>query len=161
MILIFLLLLPYLSNRMMKSPCFSKSPTWTISSWYVSLCFENLRVTHVAQGYCEGVVGRFSGLDVKFLGRLKKPVMTKRASLGAASVSALSGKSDGKSPTSSSTAEPHSPAPHQPQRRESQQPRQPSTSRRASSSLSPTRTFRDVVLDPINRIPLVRIKIHD
>jgi len=32
---------------------------------------------HFAQGYCEGVVGRFSGLDVKFLGRLKKPVMTK------------------------------------------------------------------------------------
>ena len=25
---------------------------------------------HLAQGYCEGVVGRFSGLDVKFLGRL-------------------------------------------------------------------------------------------
>ena len=32
-------------------------------------------------------------LDVKFLGRLKKPVMTKRASLGASSVSGVNGKS--------------------------------------------------------------------
>ena len=63
--------------------------------------------------------------------------MTKRASLGAASVSA---KSDGKSPTPTSTAEPQSPAPYQPQHRESQQPRK--SSRRASSSLSPTRTLQ-------------------
>lgn len=32
------------------------------------------------QGYCEGVVGRFRGTDVRFHGRLKKPVMTKRSS---------------------------------------------------------------------------------
>ncbi|OSX68152.1 hypothetical protein POSPLADRAFT_1092845, partial [Postia placenta MAD-698-R-SB12] len=31
-------------------------------------------------GYCEGVVGRFSGANVRFHGRLKKPVMTKRSS---------------------------------------------------------------------------------
>jgi len=32
---------------------------------------------HLALGYCEGVIVRFSGLDIKLLGRLKKPVMTK------------------------------------------------------------------------------------
>ena len=32
------------------------------------------------QGYCEGVVGRFHGRDVRFQGRLKKPVMAKRSS---------------------------------------------------------------------------------
>jgi len=37
---------------------------------------------HLAQGYREGVVSRFSGLNVKFIGRLKKPFMTNRASLG-------------------------------------------------------------------------------
>ncbi|KAH9947343.1 hypothetical protein B0H21DRAFT_663894, partial [Amylocystis lapponica] len=31
-------------------------------------------------GYCEGVVGRFRGESVRFHSRLKKPVMTKRAS---------------------------------------------------------------------------------
>ena len=40
-----------------------------------------------SQGYCEGVVGRFSGPDVHFHGKLKKPVMTKRSSVSNASVS--------------------------------------------------------------------------
>ncbi|KAF8841409.1 hypothetical protein PAXINDRAFT_30535, partial [Paxillus involutus ATCC 200175] len=31
-------------------------------------------------GYCEGVVGRFAGKDVRFHGKLKKPVMAKRGS---------------------------------------------------------------------------------
>ncbi|KAJ3536565.1 hypothetical protein NM688_g6822 [Phlebia brevispora] len=31
-------------------------------------------------GYCEGVVGKFHGADVRFHGRLKRPVMTKRSS---------------------------------------------------------------------------------
>ncbi|KAF8557154.1 hypothetical protein OG21DRAFT_1394430, partial [Imleria badia] len=31
-------------------------------------------------GHCEGVVGRFSGKDVRFHGKLKKPVMAKRGS---------------------------------------------------------------------------------
>ncbi|KIP02682.1 hypothetical protein PHLGIDRAFT_95740, partial [Phlebiopsis gigantea 11061_1 CR5-6] len=31
-------------------------------------------------GFCEGVVGRFRGSDVRFHGRLKKPVMAKRSS---------------------------------------------------------------------------------
>ncbi|KZP21793.1 hypothetical protein FIBSPDRAFT_690748, partial [Athelia psychrophila] len=31
-------------------------------------------------GYCEGVVGRFEGHDVRFHSKLKKPVMTKRSS---------------------------------------------------------------------------------
>ncbi|KAH7920390.1 hypothetical protein BV22DRAFT_966675, partial [Leucogyrophana mollusca] len=31
-------------------------------------------------GYCEGVVGRFSGAHVQFHGKLKKPVMAKRGS---------------------------------------------------------------------------------
>ncbi|KIM37247.1 hypothetical protein M413DRAFT_448563 [Hebeloma cylindrosporum] len=89
-------------------------------------------------GYCEGVVGRFSGFDVKFLGRLKKPVMTKRASLSASSISA---KHEGKSPTPSN-GEPPSPAPF-PHRRESQEQRQSSSSTRraSSSSLSPSRTL--------------------
>lgn len=32
------------------------------------------------QGYCEGVVGRFRGSDVRFQGRLKKPIIAKRSS---------------------------------------------------------------------------------
>ncbi|KAG5641671.1 hypothetical protein DXG03_004452, partial [Asterophora parasitica] len=35
-------------------------------------------------GYCEGVVGRFSGADVHFHSKLKKPVMAKRSSVTAA-----------------------------------------------------------------------------
>ncbi|TDL21252.1 hypothetical protein BD410DRAFT_695087, partial [Rickenella mellea] len=31
-------------------------------------------------GYCEGVVGRFHGAHVRFHGKLKRPVMTKRSS---------------------------------------------------------------------------------
>ena len=88
MSLISLLPLLHLWYRMMKLPSFSKYRTSRISSLYVfpliwlrELFFQ----PHFAQGYCEGVVGRFSGLDVKFLSRLKKPVMTKRASLGASS----------------------------------------------------------------------------
>ncbi|KAF8336685.1 hypothetical protein F5887DRAFT_830203, partial [Amanita rubescens] len=37
-------------------------------------------------GYCEGVVGRFSGSHVRFHGKLKKPVMTKRSSTSTTSV---------------------------------------------------------------------------
>ncbi|KAK7035743.1 rab-GAP TBC domain-containing protein [Favolaschia claudopus] len=33
-------------------------------------------------GYCEGIVGRFHANDVHFLSKLKKPVMTKRSSVG-------------------------------------------------------------------------------
>ncbi|KAI6129345.1 hypothetical protein EDD16DRAFT_1435184, partial [Pisolithus croceorrhizus] len=32
-------------------------------------------------GHCEGVVGRFSAKDVRFHGKLKKPVITKRTSV--------------------------------------------------------------------------------
>jgi len=72
--------------------------------------------------------------------------MTKRASLSASSVSGVSAKSDGKSPTPSSisaTTEPPSPSPYQPfpQCRESQELRQSSPSRRASSPSSPSRTL--------------------
>ncbi|KAF5368691.1 hypothetical protein D9615_010325 [Tricholomella constricta] len=42
-------------------------------------------------GYCEGVVGRFSGSNVHFHSKLKKPVMAKRSSVTA--------QSQGKSPT--------------------------------------------------------------
>ncbi|KAG2004147.1 hypothetical protein CC2G_002738 [Coprinopsis cinerea AmutBmut pab1-1] len=38
-------------------------------------------------GYCEGVIGRFSGSHVRFHGKLKKPVMARRASSSTASVS--------------------------------------------------------------------------
>ncbi|KAJ7184311.1 hypothetical protein C8R46DRAFT_1299032 [Mycena filopes] len=38
-------------------------------------------------GYCEGIVGRFHANDVHFHSKLKKPVMTKRSSVSAASVS--------------------------------------------------------------------------
>ncbi|EJD04609.1 uncharacterized protein FOMMEDRAFT_69137, partial [Fomitiporia mediterranea MF3/22] len=37
-------------------------------------------------GYCEGVVGRFQGAHVRFHGKLKRPVMTKRQSSSAVSV---------------------------------------------------------------------------
>ncbi|KLO06752.1 hypothetical protein SCHPADRAFT_837590, partial [Schizopora paradoxa] len=32
-------------------------------------------------GYCEGVVGRFRGSDVRFHAKLKRPVLTKRSSV--------------------------------------------------------------------------------
>ncbi|KAJ7221749.1 hypothetical protein GGX14DRAFT_325319, partial [Mycena pura] len=38
-------------------------------------------------GYCEGIVGRFRASDVQFHSKLKKPVMTKRSSVSAASIS--------------------------------------------------------------------------
>ncbi|KAJ7043134.1 hypothetical protein C8F04DRAFT_874828, partial [Mycena alexandri] len=38
-------------------------------------------------GYCEGIVGRFHANDVHFHSKLKKPVMTKRSSVSAASFS--------------------------------------------------------------------------
>ncbi|KAF9554277.1 hypothetical protein CPC08DRAFT_672333 [Agrocybe pediades] len=47
-------------------------------------------------GYCEGVVGRFSGTDVRFHGKLKKPVMTKRSSVAASTIA----KSPSPSPSS-------------------------------------------------------------
>ncbi|CAA7263558.1 unnamed protein product [Cyclocybe aegerita] len=49
-------------------------------------------------GYCEGVVGRFSGADVMFHAKLKKPVMTKRSSVSASSTSA-SGPAKSPSPS--------------------------------------------------------------
>ncbi|KAG1814595.1 uncharacterized protein BJ212DRAFT_341274 [Suillus subaureus] len=42
------------------------------------------------QGFCEGVVGRFSGTDVKFHGKLKRPIMAKRGSLGVADTRPMS-----------------------------------------------------------------------
>lgn len=41
-------------------------------------------------GFCEGVVGRFSGTDVKFHGKLKRPIMAKRGSLGVADTRPMS-----------------------------------------------------------------------
>lgn len=41
-------------------------------------------------GFCEGVVGRFSGVDVKFHGKLKRPIMAKRGSLGVADTRPMS-----------------------------------------------------------------------
>jgi len=80
-------------------------------------------------------VGRFSGLDARFLRRLEKPVMTKHASISA--------KHDAKCPTPSNTETP-SPPLHQlfSQRRYSQEWRQSSSPmRRASLSLSPSHTL--------------------
>ena len=53
---------------------------------------------HLAQGYCQDVVGRFFCLDVKFLCCFKKRVVTKRASLGASSASGVNANSDGEFP---------------------------------------------------------------
>ncbi|KAI5119214.1 hypothetical protein M0805_007725 [Coniferiporia weirii] len=44
-------------------------------------------------GYCEGVVGRFQGAHVRFHGKLKRPVMTKRASTSTPSQRSASGSS--------------------------------------------------------------------
>ncbi|KAJ7739641.1 hypothetical protein DFH07DRAFT_681768, partial [Mycena maculata] len=55
-------------------------------------------------GYCEGIVGRFHANDVHFHSKLKKPVMTKRSSVSAASI--ISGKS---TPTPSVQAQTPSP----------------------------------------------------
>ncbi|KDR79719.1 hypothetical protein GALMADRAFT_93552 [Galerina marginata CBS 339.88] len=63
-------------------------------------------------GYCEGVVGKFNGADVHFLSKLKKPVMTKRASVSASTTS-------GKSPTPSSGIISPVPPAHAPSRRSS------------------------------------------
>ncbi|KAF8637265.1 hypothetical protein AX17_002945 [Amanita inopinata Kibby_2008] len=43
-------------------------------------------------GYCEGVVGRFSGSGVRFHAKLKKPVMTKRSSASTTGVKQPSSK---------------------------------------------------------------------
>lgn len=51
------------------------------------------------QGFCEDVVGRFSGEDVRFHSKLKKPVMTKRTS------------SSGRRPASSRSTSARSPVP--------------------------------------------------
>lgn len=40
---------------------------------------------YTLQGYCEGVVGRFEAAHVRFHGKLKRPVMTKRSSSAAPS----------------------------------------------------------------------------
>ena len=146
---------------MTKLPFFSKYPTSRISSLYVfpliwlRKLFSN-PIFHRITAYCEGIVGRFSGLGVKFLGHLKKPVMTKRASLGASSVSDVHTKSARKSPTTSSMTytEPPSPAPYQlfPQRRESQERRSSSSSQKTSSFVSPSRTLERCgsVLHPLH-----------
>ncbi|KAI0344356.1 TBC-domain-containing protein [Trametopsis cervina] len=49
-------------------------------------------------GYCEGVVGRFHGSSVRFLGRLKKPVMTKRSSRSLSRSSSRPSSSQGSAP---------------------------------------------------------------
>ena len=128
-----------------------KYPHWRTSSLYVFLLmwcgFENIFPNPLFIGLLRRR-RRFSGADVKFLGRLKKSVMTKRVSLAASSVSGVRAINDGKSPTPSSMSTPTgnelpSLAPYQPfsQRRKSQESRQSSSSRRASSSLSPSRTL--------------------
>ena len=82
--------------------------------------------------------------------------MTKRASLGASSVSDVHTKSARKSPTTSSMTytEPPSPAPYQlfPQRRESQERRSSSSSQKTSSFVSPSRTLERCgsVLHPLH-----------
>ena len=126
----------------------SKYPTSKTSILY----WCGLEKFFPGQGYCEGVVGRFTGLDVKFLGCLKKPFLTKRALLGASSPSGVNTKSDGQSPIVSSmtVTEPPSPGPYQSflQHCESQERRPLLSSRRASPSLSPSHI--DARPDPIH-----------
>jgi hypothetical protein len=77
-ILFFLLHLWY---RKMKLPSFSKYPTWRSPSLHVFLLMRPRELsfnTSMHDITAKRVVGRFSSSDVKFLGRLKKPVMTKR-----------------------------------------------------------------------------------
>ncbi|KAG8757016.1 hypothetical protein FRC14_002447 [Serendipita sp. 396] len=55
-------------------------------------------------GFCEGVVGKFSGTDVRFHGKLKKPIITRRPGSVTASATnspALSGRPIASSPTPS------------------------------------------------------------
>jgi hypothetical protein len=51
-----------------------------------------------SQGYCEGVVGRFSGKHVRIHGKLKKPVMTKRASSRPPSTNSMLSSATARSP---------------------------------------------------------------
>ena len=100
--LIFWLPLLHIWYRMMKLPFICKYPTWRTSSLYVFplMCLQELfsnPILHRATAKALSV-----DLDVKFLSCLKKPVMTKRASLGASFVSGVNGKSYGKSPMPSS-----------------------------------------------------------
>ncbi len=65
------------------------------SIWYVlpsASCGIHVNASLYLQGYCEGVVGRFSGSDVRFHGKLKKPVMTKRSSTSTTSVKSVSSR---------------------------------------------------------------------
>ncbi|KAH6893799.1 hypothetical protein BKA70DRAFT_1031296, partial [Coprinopsis sp. MPI-PUGE-AT-0042] len=55
-------------------------------------------------GYCEGVIGRFSGTDVRFHSKLKKPVMAKRSS--STSLSSAASHSNLKAASPSVTASP-------------------------------------------------------
>jgi len=149
-----------LENRMMKLWSFSKYLTWRASIWYVSpqYSLENgLSDIYIALGSCEGIVGRFSGSDVSFIGRLKKPVMTKRVSLGTASHSTANANGEG---TNTTTQAP-SPAPYQPypQHRGGQDPRQPS-SRRASPSSPPSRTLERHGSGPQSRLTSPLLHSH-
>ena len=125
--MIFLLSLLHIWYRTTNSPSFSKYPTSRTSSLYVfplmwpqELFFQ----PHLAQGYCEGVVSRLSCLDMKFLCRFKKPVVTKRASFRASSASGVNANSDGEFPGAIQHSG-YCPTPYQsfPQRCESQERR--------------------------------------
>ena len=140
----------------MKFPFPSKYPNFFLVCIPIDMPWKTLFQPCLAQGYCEGV-GRFSGRQIS---RLKKPVMTKRASLGASSVSDVNATSVGRFPTPTSP-EPPSRAPYQrfPQCRESQERRRSLFSRRAPSSLSPSRTLESRGSGPFHRISLHKIVI--
>lgn len=65
------------------------------SFWYVlysTSCAIHVNASLHSQGYCEGVVGRFTGSNVRFHGKLKKPVMTKRSSTSTTSLKSSSSR---------------------------------------------------------------------
>ncbi len=72
--------LTLLIHRTMKSSCSCKYPDMSIYISCVRSVILLYIVSYPAQGYCEGVVGNFHGDAVRFHGRLKKPVLTKRGS---------------------------------------------------------------------------------
>ncbi|KAF9470703.1 hypothetical protein BDN70DRAFT_659976 [Pholiota conissans] len=92
-------------------------------------------------GYCEGVVGRFSGQDVRFTSKLKKPVMTKRSS----SMGTVSSTAKSPSPTVLTNATSPSPTPHT---SISYHP-QHGVTHRTSSTPSPS-TFRSVSVSSLS-----------
>ncbi|KAF9459090.1 rab-GTPase-TBC domain-containing protein [Collybia nuda] len=62
--------------------------------------------TNLYLGYCEGVVGRFSGNDVRFHARLKKPIMTKRSSVSNQAAKSPSPTSGGHTPSPKPLSDP-------------------------------------------------------